>query len=326
MKIGRTLKRRRRSGGADGGAGSRGAPFRHTLGVMRVPPSSVEWFCDRRGRPLAVLGLVLVASGIVHTAIWAVGGGPWEGPVTWRKPILFGISGGLTSLSLGWAWAGLPWRRGDGPLAASVAWALAVEVALIDLQTWRGVASHFNRGTPLDSFLYDLMGLLILWVTLVIADLTLRFFLQPVPLPRDMLLAARAGLVLLVISCGLGIWVSVHGDLRMAAGLEPGRYGNAGVTKFPHGVVIHAIQWLPLLAWAAGRVGIGERRRVAMVQAATAGSVFLCGYSLAQTLGGRPRFDVTPASAALLAGAIACLVLAVAPIAVGVLRRSAAVR
>jgi len=267
------------------------------------------WLHDRRARSLAVIGLVLVASGLLHLVVWAVAGGPWEGPVTWRKPILFGISGGLTSLSLGWAWSQLPWRRGDRWLPATVAWSLFVEVALIDLQTWRGRASHFNRGTPLDSFLYDLMGVLILWVTLITVDITVRFFRQRVSLAADLLLAARAGLVLLVISCLLGIWVSVNGDIRLAEGLEPERFGAAGVPKFPHGAVIHAIQWLPLLAWAARWAGIPERRRLTLVAAATIGTVLVGGFAVVQTFAGRARFDVTPATGLILGVGVICLLL-----------------
>ena len=263
-----------------------------------------------------MIGLLLVASGLAHLVVWAILGGPWEGPVTWRKPILFGISGGLTSLSLGWAWSKLPWRWGDGWLAASVAWALLVEVAAIDLQAWRGVASHFNRSTPLDSFLYDAMGLLILWVTLIALDLTIRFFSHATDLPADMLLAARAGLVLLVISCLLGIWVSVHGDMRVAAGLEPERYGAAGVPKFPHGAVIHALQWLPLLAWATQRAGFSERRRVRLVMVATVGTTLLGCFALIQTLAGRSRFDVTPVTGAVLGVGLICLVVPAVAIAV----------
>ena len=270
---------------------------------------STDWIHDRRSRPLAVIGLLLVVSGLVHLVVWAVLGGPWEGAVTWRKPILFGISGGLTSLSLGWAWSKLPSRWGDVWLAASAAWSLLVEVMLIDLQAWRGVASHFNRATPLDSVLYDAMGLLVLWVTLVAVDLAMRFFRQPSGMPADMLLAARAGLVLLVVSCLLGIWVSVHGDMRMAAGLEPDRYGAAGVPKFPHGAVIHAIQWLPLLAWAARRVGITQRRRVMVVAAATVGTTLIGCFAIVQTLAGRSRLDVTPITGALLAVGVICLVV-----------------
>ena len=270
-------------------------------------PQAIHWWADRRGWPLAAIGVVLVVSGLAHAVMWAVLGGPWEGAVTWRKPILFGISGGLTCLSLGWAWAQLPWRRGDGWLAAATAWALLVEVALIDLQRWRGVASHFNRQTPLDSFLYDAMGALILFATLVIVDLTVRFFRQRTARAADMLLAARAGLVFLAISCLLGIWISAYGDLRAAAGLPPETYGAAGVAKFPHGMAMHAIQWLPLIAWAARWAGLAEPRRVRLVACCTAGTVLLLGYALVQTLAGRGRFDAPPASAALLAIGGACL-------------------
>jgi hypothetical protein len=267
-----------------------------------------RWWRDRRAWPLAAIGVVLVASGILHVAVWAALGGPWEGPVTWRKPILFGLSGGATALSLGWAWSKLPWRWGDASLAAVTAGALAIEVALIDLQRWRGVASHFNRRTPLDSTLYDVMGGLILFVTLVIVDLTVRFFWQRAAVAVDMLLAARAGLVLLTVSCLLGIWAGAHGDMRTAVGLPPEIYGAAGVVKFPHGVVIHAIQGLPFLAWAARRAGLGDRTRTGLVAAATLASVLLLGYALAQTLAGRPRFGVQSRSRGVVSsrGAAGC--------------------
>ena len=251
------------------------------------------WWREPRARQLVIVGLVLVASGLAHAAVWAIRGGPWEGPVTWRKPILFGISGGLTSLSTAWVWAHLPPRRGDAWLAAATAWALFVEVFLIDLQAWRGVASHFNRATPLDSVLYDALGVLILFVTAVLVDLTVRLVRARPTLPPDMLLAARAGMVFLVISCGLGIWVSVHGDLRVAAGLEPERYGAAGVPKFPHGVVIHAIQWLPAVAWAARRAGLTVAARRRLVLVAILATAALLAFALVQTLTGHARFDVT---------------------------------
>jgi len=269
--------------------------------------SRSQWLQDRRARYLFVVGIVLVASGIAHAVVWGATGGPWEGPVTWRKPILFGISGGLTCLSLAWAWAQLPRRTGDAWLSAATAWALLVEVALIDLQAWRGVASHFNRSTPFDSFLYDAMGLLILFVTLVSIDLTVRFFTQRTTLEPDMLLAARAGLAFLVWSCLLGIWVSVHGDVRTAAGLAPETFGRAGVPKFPHGAVIHALQWLPILAWAARRAGLPAIRRFPLVASASLGTALLGAFAVVQTLAGRARFDTTPPTYALLVAGVVCL-------------------
>jgi hypothetical protein len=265
-----------------------------------VTRRAAAWWRDPRAAPLAALGGLLVASGIVHLGVWGVAGGPWEGPLAWRKPILFGISGGLTSLSLGWVWSWLPRRRGDGWLAGLAAWALVAEIALIDLQCWRGVASHFNRSTPLDSALTDAMGALILVVTLVAADLTIRLVRGSTALEPDMLAAARAGLVLLLVSCGLGIWASVHGDLQAARGLAPEVYGAAGVTKFPHGAAIHALQWLPLLAWAARRACLPPGRRLALVRATGVGSACILLYALVQTLAGRARFDAPPALAAVV--------------------------
>lgn len=265
-------------------------------------------------------GAILVASGLAHVGVWAVLGGPWEGPITWRKPILFGISGGLTAVSLGWAWSKLGQRRGDEWLAWLTAWALVIEVALIDLQRWRGVASHFNRQTRFDSLVYDVMGALILFVTAVIVDLAVRFLRQRTELASDMLLAARAGLVLLAVSCGLGIWAGMHGDIRTAAGLPPETFGAAGVTKFPHGIAIHAIQWLPLLAWSARRAGLDEKRRWWLVAASTIGTALVLGYALVQTLSGRSRFDALPVMTAILGLGIACLALPAVVVAAAMIR------
>jgi hypothetical protein len=123
--------------------------------------------------------------------------------------------------------------------------------------------------------------------------------------------------VFLVVSCVLGIWASVHGDVRVARGLAPEVVGSAGVVKFPHGIVIHALQWLPLLAWAAARARLPARRRLLIVAAATAGTAILLAYALLQTLAGRARFDapwpalvLAAAGGALLAGAAICVAAA----------------
>lgn len=279
-------------------------------GMSGATDDGRAWWRDPRATWPAIVGLVLVGSGLAHVAVWGVRGGPWEGPVTWRKPILFGISGGLTAVSAGWVWSLLPRRRGDVLLAAVMAGTLFLEVLLIDLQAWRGVASHFNRSTPLDSFLYDAMGVLILFVSAVLLDLTVRLFLRGRAGDPAMLLAARAGMVLLVISCGLGIWVGANGDLRAAAGLPPDRFGAAGVPKFPHGVAIHAIQWLPAIAWAARHAGLSAAVRLRLVAMSAAGMTLLLGYALGQTLLGRPRFPPAATTVFLLGAAAICLVVA----------------
>jgi len=240
----------------------------------------------------------------------------WRDPRA-RWPAGVGIvSGGLTCLSAGWVWAHLPRRRGDILLAGAMAGTLFVEVLLVDLQRWRGMASHFNRSTPLDSFLYDAMGVLILFVSAVLLDLTVRLFFVGRGVAPDMLLAARAGMVFLVISCGLGIWVGSNGDLRVAAGLDADRFGAAGVPKFAHGVTIHAIQWLPAIAWCARRAGLSAGMSGRLVALALVGTAFILAYAVVQTLLGGPRFPPLPAGMIVLGSGAVCLIVALVSIVV----------
>lgn len=38
----------------------------------------------------------LILSGLLHGVAYLVDGGPWEGPLPWCKPIVFGLSFGVT--------------------------------------------------------------------------------------------------------------------------------------------------------------------------------------------------------------------------------------
>ena len=43
----------------------------------------------------------------------AVGGGLWEGPVSWRRPVTFGLAFGLTLATLSWVSAIMAGRGRD---------------------------------------------------------------------------------------------------------------------------------------------------------------------------------------------------------------------
>lgn len=280
-------------------------------------------------RALDGAGWILVASGLLHVGVWAVAGGDWEGPLSWRKPILFGFSAGLTALSLGWLWSWLPPPRGTAAAVAATlaALALVAEVALIDLQCWRGRASHFNHATALDGTIADTMNLLIAGVTAFAVWLGARYVRgtperDGVAMAGDMRLAARAGLVLFLWSCGLGFWATLHGERQLGAGRPPELFGAAGVTKFAHGAVIHALQWLPLLAWVARRRGLPSAARQRVVALGAAASVLVALASLLQVLLGRARLDLVPATAVLLLSAAGCGVAILAALFSGVARHT----
>src|SRR6059058_736455 len=97
-------------------------------------------------------GVLLVLSGLAHLVVFAVDGGPWDGPVSWRKPVTFGVSFGVTLIAVAWVTSYL--RVGPrlrALLLAVFAADCVVEVGGITLQAWRGVPSHLDMETPFDT-------------------------------------------------------------------------------------------------------------------------------------------------------------------------------
>ena len=236
-------------------------------------------------------GGLLVLSGLVHVGVYLVDGGPWEGPLSWRKPIVFGLSFGLTLATVTWLMAFLQPRRLVGWLVIGVfAIASVGEVFLISMQTWRGVASHFNETTAFDGMVFSLMGLLVSFVALVSVAVTLWAFGR-LDAPPSLALAIRLGLVLMLVSQAVGVQMIVEGG---------NTFGAAGALKVPHAVTLHAVQVLPALAiLLLAAPELLERRRVAIVSVAAVGYASLIASTMVQTYGGLSPFDLGPLSSGL---------------------------
>jgi hypothetical protein len=150
------------------------------------------------------------------------------------------------------------------------------------------------------------MFVLILLVTLGLAWLCWRSFWL-VPMPQARSIAIRAGLWLLLVSCGLGFMTTILGEVNIANGRSPEIWGRAGVLKYPHGAALHAIQTLPIVAallqWLQGSHAERIVRHVAFSH------VFFLGYAIWQTLVGRSRFDVEFVGGVLLLVSVLLLVL-----------------
>src|SRR5258706_12464672 len=123
------------------------------LAVGRIARSLTLFW--QRGRSVEraayVVGALLLVSGLIHLAILAIGGGTWTGPLSLRKPATFGLSFGLTLITVSWVASFL--RLGDRArtiLLAIFTVACVIETALVSLQAWRGVPSHFNLETTFD--------------------------------------------------------------------------------------------------------------------------------------------------------------------------------
>jgi hypothetical protein len=248
-----------------------------------------------------VVGATLIVVGLAHLAAWLLVGGPWAGQVSFRKPTTFGVSFGLTTITLAWVTGHL--RVSDrarwwllGPLAA----ANTYEVVWVAVQRWRGVASHFNFATPLDTGLFVAGGVAIAVTVTVIVVLTVLAFTAMQATP-SMALAIRAGLLILLVAQGVGGWMIQHGAGPASDGATTGltTFGAAGVMKVPHAVAIHAIQVLPALAWLLSFTTLTERRRVNLMGIAALGYVALVVVSLVQTATGMAPLDVGALAAVL---------------------------
>lgn len=252
--------------------------------------AAIEIANDRRGTIAWRVGLGLLAFGLVHLAWGLVQASDWEGPLSYRKPALFGLSFGLTLCSLGWFWPKLSSSAWDSPAEGSVVTCVAAEVGLIALQYWRGQPSHFNQDGWVNGSIESTMTALVTVATLGLLWLTWRaqWFLQA---SSDVAWAIRGGLWFLLASCAIGYGIAAIGQHQMALGGDPEIYGRAGVLKFPHGVAIHALQVLPALAIALRWLGVGEQTRIRWVQAAILVHALLLVYSLGQTFQGRGRWE-----------------------------------
>jgi len=279
-------------------------------GLLKVLAGSLSSYWRQR-QPyqtfLYVTAVLLLASGLFHSVLWAVTGDSWTDPVSWRKPALFGISFGLTALSLAWVHTFLrPRRRLSWLVCGTFGLAAVGEVALISMQRWRGVPSHFNTDNAYDATVFQLMGLLVAIVAVDIISVTIRA-LTTLHAAPSMKLAIRAGLLILVAGQFLGQLILINGATVLhnnpGTGLAQANvFGLAGQMKVPHAVALHAIQALPGLAWLLSFTQITERIRLRLVILATTGYTGLLLVNILQTFRGLAplALDITAAGALAL--------------------------
>ncbi|WP_339749119.1 hypothetical protein [uncultured Rubinisphaera sp.] len=235
-------------------------------------------------------GLFLILIGCFHVFVFLVDGGSWSGSISWRKPILFGISTGVTLLSLSWVAGLLQAKKHDLYSFRLIGIFLVIEVLLITVQTWRSEPSHFNTNSALNSSIQFSTELLVTISVIVIADLTFRSFGR-LTVPADMKLAVRGGMSLLLAGCLIGFLILGIGYHQLSIDRAPETYGTRGVLKYPHGIPLHAIQILPLISWLSERFGHETRTRTMLVQTGLAFVIAFTGFGLLQTFTGHSRFE-----------------------------------
>ena len=218
-----------------------------------------------------VIGGLLLAIGLVHVGILLIGGGSWEGPVSLRKAATFGLSFGLTLINVVYIASFVTLKpRSRNLLLGVFAAACGVETFLVSMQAWRGVPSHFNMETPFDAAVAQALAIGGFTLVIVIVALTVAAFRDRAAMPPGLRLAIQTGLVALVGAQIVGGLMIATGVRLVFGGNPQAAYDTGGWLKPIHGVLMHGILVLPLLAWLASGAGRQEASQVRIVRAGIA--------------------------------------------------------
>jgi len=193
------------------------------------------------------------------------------------KPAKFALSTAIYALALTWVFSFLPaWVRTRRIVGWTTAVIFTLEVAIIDLQAWRGTTSHFNVATALDATLFGVMGGAIVVQTIASAFVALALWRQPF-LDRGMGTALRAGMIITFFGASTGGLMTSPTAAQLDAlkathqittsgahtvGAPDGGPGLPGTgwsvehgdLRIPHFVGLHALQVLPVLAVTLRRI------------------------------------------------------------------------
>lgn len=191
----------------------------------------------------------------------------------WIKPAKFAASIAIYLLTINWLVGdvALPPRGRRAVVWGTVAM-VSFEMIAITAQAARGVASHFNQSTLFDGAVFTLMGIAILVNTALAAYLAYRFWATRPPLPAPYLWGIRLGLLLFLLACAEGGFMSAHN--AHSVGVADGGSGlpvvnwstRGGDLRIAHFFGMHALQAVPLVGyWLAARAsGPAPRMRRAV--------------------------------------------------------------
>jgi hypothetical protein len=232
------------------------APERATLGLERIVLH----------KPLLWLAIAMIALSIVAAIGFIFDPRETLGAPLWAKPLKFGLSITLYSLTLAWLIGMLKrHQRLAWWLGTISATFLAVEIVIIAGAAAIGTTSHFNVTTPVSTTLWSIMGtsIVVVWAAAILTAALL--WRHRIPHPARAL-AIKSGLIIGIIGMGLAFLMTSPTAQQLSdfqgiagahtVGLPDGGVGlplvgwstEAGDLRIPHFVGMHALQLLPLSA------------------------------------------------------------------------------
>jgi hypothetical protein len=277
---------------------------------------------QRSERAAYVVAALLIVSGLVHSGILVITGASWTGPLSLRKPATFGLSFGLTLLTVAWVSSFLRLSdRARAVLLGGFTAACALETALVSLQAWRGAPSHFNVETTFDAWVARALAAGGFALVAIIVALTCASFRRRPGVPISLRVAIQIGFVALVWSVATGAFMIAKGMTLVFAGDPQAAYWTGGALKPTHAVTMHGILLVPGLAWLSSFVSWTEQRRLGAVLLAAVGYVVVAGVVTVGNVNGLEPGQA-PATAVVLVGLGALVLLATGVLVLSALART----
>ena len=254
-------------------------------------------------RALWLTGSVLFVTMVVHIAILVVTGDTWSGPVSLRKPVDFAEAGWLIAWSVALILPLLrtrPWQR--HVIGGSVVLFAVGETAIMAIEAWRGVPSHYNFSTPFDAALMRGGAAGTAGVFLIGVVVLLVAALRTPGLTTSLRLGVVAGVVVLFVGCAVG-FIMVSNNSGVFQGSVGGGFGNraaaylgpdaatvgpdylvlrpatqGGDLLLPHAIGVHGLILLAVPAILLARTAVPAARQRRMV------AILVTGVGLAMLL------------------------------------------
>ncbi len=264
----------------------------------------------RTSPPLTAVGVLMSIAAVASAVAMLVDPRIITGAPAWLKPFKFAVSTAIYSFTLAWIFGLLPdWPRVRRVVGWTTAVVFVLEVAVIDIQAWRGTTSHFNVSTPVNAVIFATMGAAILLQTFVSVAVAVALWRQRFT-DRALGWALRLGMTLTIVGALTGPLMTRPtaaqladaraGHRMMIAGAHSvgGPDGGPGVpvtgwsreygdVRVAHFIGLHAIQVLALIALALRRWRAPEAVRVRAILAAAASYASLFLLLLWQALRGQ---------------------------------------
>ncbi len=250
-----------------------------------------------RNRLLAYSGLCYVVLFAVLAVVAAFDSSQIMGVNRWFKPMKFAVSIAIFQWTMGW-FLGLLQGREEivNRISLGIAITMFAEIVPIVGQAARGELSHFNQSSAFGIAVFAFMAVMIVINTLLVAYVLNLFFTTPTHIPKSYLWGIRLGLIIFILGSVEGGVMAVM--MRHTIGAADGGPGlpfinwsaQAGDLRVAHAVALHALQVIPFVGFALGRLGGRGRSTIAVALTFAYAAVHLVWAAglFVQAMNGRP--------------------------------------